>query len=327
MKKKNQIDVPQTAEGEMKEPVIIEMGKEEMPFIAQLPIESVRSCYPATHYESGKRFKKLMRTVQENGVITPVFVCRADDGKYDIVRGRRRLAAARKAGFTEIPAVICGNGPEGLHILKLERKGTEEPDYFEEADNYRRVLMVEGCSQKKLAEEVGRSQAYVSNKLRLLLLSPTVRRMITEKELSERHAREIVRLYDEKLQKAALCEMARKKMTAGEAAKYVTMILGQYSKDLQRRFKKTTDDYSLRTKGLRVSESRNVDNAEILRHLIGAVKELVDISRDSGLKLQAGQRNRDGHIEIVIRVPTKGNEVALRKTEDVSLRKESELAA
>lgn len=75
---------------------------------------------------------------------------------------------------------------------------------FDEALAVKRMLGVKDMTQKKLAALLGVSQPYIANKLRLLLFSDTVRDLITKYNLSERHARTVLRLPDEKLQIEAI---------------------------------------------------------------------------------------------------------------------------
>ncbi len=283
--------------------------------VVRLSVNSVRAGCPSGWLETGKNFKALMRSVEENGVINPICVYRTKNGQYEIVTGRRRLAAAKKAGLKEIPAVICGTDDDTRVILNFMREAAGNLDFFEEADNYRRVLESGEYSQKELAAELGKSQAYVSNKIRLLMLSPAVRRKVTELNLSERHARELVRLYDDKIQKMAAEVMAERYMTVTEAEEYVDAILSRTNRELQRNFKRAARLFKTQTGAFVASKNKAADNAEKLRQLIRAIREIVEIAKEGGLVIQAGQRKTDDDIELLIRIPKKANEVDLRRSE------------
>ena len=283
--------------------------------VVRLAVNSVKTGSPSNWLETGRNFKALMRSVEENGVISPICVYRTKNGQYEIVTGRRRLAAAKKAGLKEIPAVICGTEDDTRVVLNFMREAAGKLDFFEEADNYRRVLESGEYSQKELAAELGKSQAYVSNKIRLLMLSPAVRRKVTELDLSERHARELVRLYDDKIQKMAAEVMAERYMTVSEAEEYVDAILSRTNRELQRNFKRAAKLFKTQTGAFVASKNKAADNAEKLRQLIRAIREIVEIAKEGGLVIQAGQRKTDEHIELLIKIPKRENEVDLRRNE------------
>lgn len=80
-------------------------------------------------------------------------------------------------------------------IENLQREGLTA---IEEAESYRKLMDLNQLTQLELARAIGKSQAFVANKLRLLKLSPLVQRAILQREISERHGRSIVSLPEKK---------------------------------------------------------------------------------------------------------------------------------
>ena len=91
--------------------------------------------------------------------------------------GERRLRAARMAGLKEVPCLVSAVGEEDAALLALiENIQRRDLNYMEETAALQKLIAAYGLSQEQVAEKLGRSQSAVANKLRLLKLSPGVRR-------------------------------------------------------------------------------------------------------------------------------------------------------
>ena len=145
--------------------------------VINLPVEAIRplSIPPG---EPVKQIRTLMRTVEKNGFIAPVCVYRTADGRYELLAGRHRLTLAIKAGIREIPAVVCSPEDENEAVFNIIQRTEGIFNCFEEADYLKRMVDSGKYTQRDLAEKIGKSQAYVSNKMRLGRLSNTLRRKI-----------------------------------------------------------------------------------------------------------------------------------------------------
>ena len=66
--------------------------------------------HPFKLYE-GQRFTDMVESVRSNGVIVPIVVRSyiKEEGKYEILSGHNRVAAAREAGLKEVPVIIRNN--------------------------------------------------------------------------------------------------------------------------------------------------------------------------------------------------------------------------
>jgi ParB family chromosome partitioning protein len=54
----------------------------------------------------GQRFIDMVESIRANGVIAPITIRPADDGKYEILSGHNRTEAAKEAGLETIPAIV-----------------------------------------------------------------------------------------------------------------------------------------------------------------------------------------------------------------------------
>ena len=117
-----------------------------------------------------KALQELAASIKEHGVIQPIIVRRLGD-KYEIIAGERRYKATIIAGFTKIPAIIRNlDDKETAKVALLENLQRKDLSPIEEARTYQKILDLDSMTQEELGKTMGKSQAAVANKLRLLQL-------------------------------------------------------------------------------------------------------------------------------------------------------------
>ena len=89
-------------------------------------------------------------------------------------------------------------------------------DMFDEARAIRSTMELCHLTQSELARQLGVSQSYVANKLRLLSFSAEMTEKIKAARISERHARALLRLTDESEAERILAEVADRSLTVRE---------------------------------------------------------------------------------------------------------------
>lgn len=160
--------------------------------------------------------KELTKSIEQHGVIQPIIVRQKDD-RYEIVDGLRRYKAAIMAGLTKIPAIVrIYDENESVRITLVDNLQRQDFSPIEEAKMYKRILENEGMTQEELANNIGKSQSAVANKLRLLNLPMEVQESLLKQEISERHARSLLTVKDAKLQIDLLKKIIKKRMTVRE---------------------------------------------------------------------------------------------------------------
>ena len=122
--------------------------------------------------------------------------------RYEIVAGERRFRASKLAGFTHIKAIVLdeANNEDSAMLAMIENIQRENLHFFEEAQGIQCLLREHNFTQEELANRLGKNQSTIANKLRILKLSRQVKSEIISNGLTERHARALLRLHDEKLQ-------------------------------------------------------------------------------------------------------------------------------
>ncbi|MEI3416881.1 MAG: ParB/RepB/Spo0J family partition protein [Christensenellaceae bacterium] len=151
---------------------------------------------------SQKSIQELADSIRQIGLLQPINVRRCGDGKYELIAGERRLRACKLAGLSYVKALITStlSDQELASIAMIENLQRENLHFFEEAEGYQSLLREHGFTQEELAKKLSKNQSTIANKLRILKLTRNVKDKILTTGLSERHARALLRLHNEKAQ-------------------------------------------------------------------------------------------------------------------------------
>lgn len=169
--------------------------------------------------------RELSESIRLYGVLHPLTV-RLRGGKYELVAGERRLRAAKLAGLREVPCMVVDVDLEDAGLLALvENLQRKDLDFLEEARGLQQLIGMFGLSQEEAARRVGRSQSAVANKLRLLGHPAEVRSALRERGLSERHARELLRVSGTQARLAVIEEISDRRLSVTQTEKYIDAYL------------------------------------------------------------------------------------------------------
>lgn len=166
--------------------------------VQYIPVDEIRpNPYQPRRNLERVKLNELADSIKEYGVMQPITVRCINKG-YELVTGERRLKASRIAGIEKIPAIVVYISDKDSAIMALiENIQRQNLSYFEEAEGYKNIMEDYGMTQEEVAKKVGKSQSSIANKIRVLRLSNKVKNKIIESELSERHARALLKLNDE----------------------------------------------------------------------------------------------------------------------------------
>ena len=115
--------------------------------------------------------EELAASIRANGVMQPVVVRRAKDGKYQLIAGERRWMAAQRAGKTRIPALVKEvSEQQALEMTIIENIQREDLGPMEQARAFERLGRDFGLTQEMMAQRTGKDRATVANYLRLMKL-------------------------------------------------------------------------------------------------------------------------------------------------------------
>ena len=150
----------------------------------------------------------LESSLKASGLIQPITVRARSAGGYELVAGERRLRAATRLGWAEIPALIRDFDDQAMLTLALvENLQRANLNPLEEAEGYQRLIDEFGLTQQQVGEAVGKDRTTITNLLRVLTLPAPVRQLIQQGQLSAGHARALLALKDERRQTALAHEI------------------------------------------------------------------------------------------------------------------------
>jgi ParB family chromosome partitioning protein len=144
---------------------------------------------------------ELEASLRATGLLQPITVRPKSGGGWELVAGERRLRAATRLGWTEIPALVRDFDDRAMLTLALvENLQRADLNALEEAEGYQRLLDEFELTQQQVADAVGKDRSTIANLLRVLTLPATVRRMLEQGQISTGHARALLAVKDAKRQ-------------------------------------------------------------------------------------------------------------------------------
>ena len=139
--------------------------------------------------------QELADSISEIGIIQPITLRKLSDDEYQIIAGERRWRAARLAGLQEVPVIVIeADDRKAAELAMIENLQREDLNPMEEAAGFQSLIESYHMTQEEAAQRVGKSRSAVTNALRLLGLTPSVRKLVEEGKLSAGHARALVPL-------------------------------------------------------------------------------------------------------------------------------------
>ena len=161
-----------------------------------LPISQVETCssQPRKRFDD-ESLQELANSISQHGIIQPLTVRKLSSGYYQIIAGERRWRAARLAGLQEVPVIVIeADDRKAAELAMIENLQREDLNPMEEAAGFQSLIESYHMTQEEAAQRVGKSRSAVTNALRLLGLTPSVRKLVEEGKLSAGHARALVPL-------------------------------------------------------------------------------------------------------------------------------------
>jgi len=273
----NKLQIPKNIKGE------------EYRNITYIPIEFIRP----NPYQPRKQFNKvaldeLCESIKQYGVLQPINVRKLSINTYELVAGERRLRAATMAGLKEMPCMLVNIDDDDSAVIALiENLQREDLTYMEEAEGYNNLLTDHGFTQEELAQKIGKSQSTIANKIRLLKLPPLVKKILADNNLTERHARALLKLHEEQLQLKVLKYVCERGLNVKKTEELV-------EKAIQRI---TAPQMNA------VGEKKCTRAIKDIRIFVNTIRQAIDFMKKSGVNAKAAQFDRGEYIEFIVRIP------------------------
>lgn len=254
----------------------------KLPEIREIPVESIRPnpAQPRLTYEP-RALDELAESIRENGLIQPVLVRQLLDGDYELIAGHRRWLAVKQLGLPTVRAIVESRTDAESAVLALvENIQRRDLGCMEEARAIAGLLESTGMTQQEAARRLGKSQPAVANKLRLLRLPGWVQEIVEEGQLSERHARALLRLEREEDLRRVLDQVRRRNLTVEQTEALIDDCLADPKEP-------TTRIVLLRD----------------YRLFVNTLNRAVDTMAQAGIRVEQESREEGEYLEYRIRIP------------------------
>ena len=215
--------------------------------------------------------QELCESIRRHGILQPLSVRRVGAG-YELIAGERRLRAGIMAGLTEIPCIVMNmNDQESGMVALVENLQRQDLDFIEEARGISLLMDKWSMSQEQAARVLGKSQSAIANNLRLLRHSTPVLEALRQAELTERHARALLKLRSETEKLQAIAYIARNGLSVARTEQYIDDLLHDRAQkqprtDIHQFLKNVTQTLSrIQKSGIAaISERRETDSQIVL---------------------------------------------------------------
>ena len=251
--------------------------------------------YQPRHEFSEESIRELATTLDKDGLLQPIIV-REKGNEYEIVAGERRLRAAKHLAWEKIPAIVNNmDDSQAASLALIENLQREDLNPIDEAQAYNNLMKLNNLTQTTLAQNIGKSQSYVANKLRLLKLTPKVQSYLASGEISPRHGRCLVGL-SEKDQSRVLDEILAHNLNVSDTEKIVKNVeqyfAGKNAKDKEKEQAERT-----RRAANRIPKDLKVQ--------INTIKKAIKLAQQSGIKVKFKENNDPDDYMITIELKRK----------------------
>lgn len=280
-------DLPAVQEEEPVAAVSEETSGSEILYVRQATIRP-NPFQPRKTFQQ-ESLQELAASIREFGILQPLVVRNTPDG-LELIAGERRLRASVLAELPEVPVIVRSiSDKEMAELAMIENLQREDLHFLEEAEGYQLLISQFGLTQEEMAKRVGKNQSTIANKLRLLKLEADVRDSLREYNLTERHARALLKLETPQIQREMLQSIQEKGLNVRETEQAIE----EYNDTISRE-KVTTPP------------RRNVIRLiKDVRIFINTINNLVSDMKKAGLLVDLKQAQDDEYVTLTMKIPKK----------------------
>ena len=169
--------------------------------------------------QDNEEMEALAESIKEHGIVSPVIVRPLENttDEYEIISGHRRVMASRKAGITEVPALIVSLDRDAAAIVlvdsnlhrerilpsekafayKMKAEALEHKGFRTDLTS---VQLAPRLATEQIAEDVGRSKDTIKRYIRLTNLIPEILQYVDDGRISFTPAVELSYLNEQEQQ-------------------------------------------------------------------------------------------------------------------------------
>jgi ParB family chromosome partitioning protein len=176
---------------------------------------------PRKNFDEAK-LQELAESIRQKGVIQPLVVVKAEDDFYNLIAGERRLRASILAGLKTVPVIVKEYGEEErLEIALIENLQREDLNSIEEAETYDLLIEKYNLTQDELSQRIQKSRPYITNTMRLLNLSETIKNYVRENKISSSKARTLLSVENEELREKLAVNVVQNDLSVKDIEEFI----------------------------------------------------------------------------------------------------------
>ena len=256
--------------------------------VMDIPINLIEpNPYQPRKVFSQTALEELSESIKAYGILQPITVRKISDNKYELVAGERRLRAAKLAQLETVPSIINNMSDEYSAVLALlENLQREDLNFIEEALGYENLIKDHSFTQQQLAEKLGKNQSTIANKLRILRLPDDIKNSLVENNLTERHARALLKLPDEELMRNVLEKVIKGDLTVKNTEKLIKDLIKDIESEKEPEKRQTV----------------KVGNMNVKIYL-NTMKQAYDFILNTGVDAKYKETDKGDYVEVVVKIP------------------------
>ncbi|KAB3533838.1 nucleoid occlusion protein [Alkaliphilus pronyensis] len=231
--------------------------------------------------------EELSQSIEAYGILQPISVRRIGNDKYELIAGERRLKAAKLANLQKVPAIVHHqyNDKDSAVLAIIENLQREDLNFIEEAEAYHNLITEHSFTQQELATQIGKNQSTIANKLRILRLGEGVKKLLLENNLSERHARALLKLPDDELRIIVLQKVIKNEYNVKKTEEIIAELIEEISKESE------------------VKSKQKIRSFMNYRIYINTIKQAFEAIKDKQENAELKQTDCGEYIELTVRIP------------------------
>ncbi|WP_430789548.1 nucleoid occlusion protein [Virgibacillus flavescens] len=234
-----------------------------------------------------EKITELAQTIKTHGMIQPIVVRKIEEDDYELIAGERRWRAVQSLGWENAPVIVQEmTDTETASVALIENLQREELTVIEEARAYARLLELHSITQEALAQRLGKNQSTIANKLRLLKLDDEVQQALLNKQITERHARALIKLKEQEKQIKLLRDIIEHDLNVKQTEERIEKM--ENKKDEPKKKKP-------KLKGV------NKD----MRIAVNTIRQSLTMVSDTGIDVETDEKDLDDYYQFTIKIPKK----------------------
>lgn len=230
-----------------------------------------------------KSLAELTDSIRQFGIIQPLTI-RRGNGSYELIAGERRLRAAKIALMEKVPCIIVDvEDSDSSLIALIENLQRKDLGFIEEAEGIARLISHYHMSQEAAAKKLGKSQSAIANKLRLLKHPDEFLDIFRQQELTERHARALLRVTDLRDRRKILNEILKRELNVAQTEALIDRYL---------------DNMAMSEK-----QKRHTYVIKDVRVFVNTIKNALTLMQNAGVNADMGRDEDEENITLTIKIP------------------------